>query len=318
MELESKPLYIFNFKKKGLKRFLIKITIFGVVTLSSMLLVFFQADGKSDVFYEKFTKSKQSSLFLGSSRVAQGIIPSVINKELKDINAYNYAFTYNTSGYGSVYLNSIKKKLDTIPKGQVFILGVNPWVISNDSDDPNDSNLFLEKNNFLGTLRTVNSNPNFSYLLNNFSEPYISILYNRASFVVEDDGYLKLLRPLTDERTQEKERESIANFVEVSNDYKFSTLRLSYLKETISYLKAYGDVYVLRMPIGRGLLDIENEFMPNFDEVMHDLTTEMNITYFNFTNEDNDFDYIDGHHLFPESANKLSLEIAMRIKQLNK
>ncbi|MEH6535076.1 MAG: hypothetical protein V7719_01690 [Psychroserpens sp.] len=300
-----------------MKRFLIKITIFGVVILSSMLLVFLNADGKSDPFYKKFTTSKQSSLFLGSSRVAHGIIPSVINNELKEIKSYNYAFTYNTSGYGPTYLNSIKRKLDTTVKDQIFILGVNPWALSNNSEDPNDLDLFLEKNSFLGTLTTVNSNPNFNYLIHNYSEPYIKILYNRTPFIVDDDGYLKLILPLTAKRALEKEQESIANFTEVSNDYLFSTLRLSYLKETILYLKPYGDVYVLRMPIGKGLFNVEKEFMPNFDEMMHDLTSEMNISYLNFTNEVNDYHYIDGHHLFPESANKLSLEIATRIKPLN-
>lgn len=299
-----------------MKKFIITILFFGIAILTSIVGVFLMADATTDPFYKKFTSSKQSSLILGSSRIAEGVNPSIINKELKGINSYNYAFTYNTSPYGPTYLNSIKRKLDTIIKNQIFILGVDPWVLSNDSHNPNDLKTFEEQDGFLGTLKTVNSNPNFDYLVHNYSEPYIKILYNNSPLVVQDDGFTKLTLTLTDGYIENKKKETLVNYINKLKEYKFSALRLDYLKQTITYLQAFGEVYLIRVPIDFQLLEIENTLKSNFDEVMNDLTTELKVPYFNFSNRGDEFNYSDAHHLLPESADKLSIEIATRIKQL--
>ena len=299
-----------------MKKFLVNIVSFGLLIAVSITGVFFMADGTSDPFYKKFTSSRKSSLILGSSRMGQGIIPSVIDKGLEGVKSYNYAFTYNTSPYGPVYLNSIKQKLDTLAKNQVFVLGVDPWVLSNDSEDPNDINMFMEKNSFLGTLSTVNADPNLDYLIHNYSEPYIKILYNRSPLIVEDDGFLRLTIPLSEAHVLSKKDKAIEDYTEKSRTYQFSTLRMDYLKETIIYLKRYGDVYLIRPPVDPGILEVEDELMPNFEEVLNRLSRDMEVPYFDFSGKGDDFEYSDGHHLMPKSANRLSLEVVSRIKQL--
>jgi len=87
--------------------------------------------------------------------------------------------------------------------------------------------------------------------------------------------------------------------------------------ETINYLKTFGDVYLVRPPIDFQLLDIENALKSDFDDVIIDLSTDLKVPYFNFSSRGNEFDYTDGHHLLPESADRLSQEIALKIKQLN-
>ena len=300
-----------------MKQFLTKIVVFGIVIIASVVGVFLMADAKTDPFYKKFTSSKQSSLILGSSRIAEGVNPSIINKELPGLHSYNYAFTYNTSPYGPTYLKSIKRKLDTTIKNQIFILGVDPWILSNDTKNPNDLKLFEEQDKFLGTLKTVNSNPNFNYLVHNYSEPYIKILYNNAVLVVQDDGFMKLTVNLTDEFREHKKEKTLENYRGKLDTFNFSTLRLEYLRKTINYLKTFGDVYLVRPPIDFQLLDIENALKSDFDDVIIDLSTDLKVPYFNFSSRGDEFDYTDGHHLLPESADRLSQEIALKIKQLN-
>nr|WP_321232185.1 hypothetical protein [uncultured Psychroserpens sp.] len=294
---------------------MIKIVVFALVILSSIAGVFYMADGKSDPFYKKISSAKQSSLILGSSRIGYAIKPSIIDKELGNIQSFNYAFTYNTSPYGLTYLNSVKQKLDTTVENQVFILGVDPWVLSNDSQDPNDLNMFLENKNFLGTITTVNSHPNFNYLIHNYSEPYIKILYNRSPLFVEDDGSWSSSLQLSDKYILKQKKELIARYTVKQEAYQFSSLRLAYLKQTISYLKTYGEVYLIRLPIDLDLLEVENKLMSNFDDVLEHMSNEMSVHYFNFSTQGDVFNYFDAHHMIPESANRLSLEIAKRIKQ---
>ncbi|WP_047550693.1 hypothetical protein [Psychroserpens sp. Hel_I_66] len=298
-----------------MKRFLIHITWFAIVVGLSIFCVFSLADGTSDPFYKRFTTPRQTSLVLGSSRAAHGIIPSIISEELKIENGFNYAFTYNTSPYGEVYLNSIKKKLDTTSKNQLFILGVDPWVLSNKGDNPNDIDQFLEKNNFLGDLETVNSNPNFEYLIKSYSDPYIKILYNNTHVKLEDDGYLRTLINPSIEKIAINKGKTLEKYKRIPKLYKFSELRMSYLKETVNYFQEYGDVYLVRIPIDLDFLELEDILKPDFDELMNTFALQLDIEYFNFSKEGNSYSYSDGHHLLPDSAKELSLQIANKIKQ---
>ncbi|MGB3607259.1 hypothetical protein [Psychroserpens sp.] len=299
-----------------MNKFIIKIAVFGVVILLSIAFVFSLADGQSDLFYKRFTSTKQTSLLIGSSRIAQALMPSVINKELKNVTTYNYGFTYNLSPYGLAYLNNIKKKLDTSVSDQIFILDVNPWGLVSNSDDPNNAALFSERGEFIETLTMVNSNPNYEYLIDSYAEPFVKLLHNNTNFRVEDDGYLMLLKTFSTEELEANKDQVIINFTELLDELQFSKLRLSYLKETISYLKNYGEVYLVRLPISAELLEIENTISPDFDGLLFKLSAETNVTYLNYLDKSKRYNYIDGHHLSPESAKVLSLDLAKHIKQL--
>ena len=87
------------------------------------ILLIGMVDGKTDPFYLRFTNTNSTNLLLGTSRVAQGIQPKVIN-EILDIESYNFAFTVAHSPFGEVYNQAIFKKLNTNIKKQVFIIGV--------------------------------------------------------------------------------------------------------------------------------------------------------------------------------------------------
>jgi hypothetical protein len=94
-----------------LKAFLIKTTVYIFVVGLTFIITLSFADGKVDQFYLRFTSPAMDNLIIGTSRSAQGILPSTINEELNR-KFFNFSFTIAHSPYGPVYLNSIKKKLN--------------------------------------------------------------------------------------------------------------------------------------------------------------------------------------------------------------
>ena len=94
---------------------------------------------------------------------------------------------------------------------------------------------------------------------------------------------------------------------------KISTKRIEYLVKTINYLKEYGDVYIVRLPVHPELMQIENELMPNFDRLIDEAITQSN-DYLDLTNQNEKYTYIDGNHLFKDSGKEVSELIANWIK----
>ena len=298
-------------------RFLAKILLFSILPLLTLYGVFLLENGKSEPFYLRFTSPEQNSLVLGTSKAAQGIIPTVINTELGKenlVNLYNYSFTINNSPYGPAYFESIKKKLKQEGENRVFIVTVDPWSLSSIKEDPNNPKLFIENKSFLNGLISVNSSPNIHYLLRWFESQYFEILLSRIATVhsiLHEDGWYE-----TGESKNFNGRLTFMEnlYRESKEESEFSDLRFSYLKEIIEFLKTRGNVFLIRMPIHSNILNIENELDPDFDLKMTMLAKEKQIKYLNYSKEDNQFNFKDGIHLNKISANNFSKKLAEFLK----
>ncbi len=298
-----------------MRQYLVKIVILSIVVASSISLVFFQADEKTDAFYKRFTTPKQSSLILGSSRAAQGVMPSVLNKELDNTAFYNYSFTFNTSPYGPTYFNSIDKKLDKTTNKNKFIITVDPWVISSCGANPNDSLLFEETESFIAKTSKVNQNPNFLYLIKGYDDLYVKILFNKSPYVLHDDGWLEVKVDVTDKQMRESLIKTETDYIKKLSEYRFSQARLSYLTKTIQYLQKHGTVYLVRLPIHPKIQVIETQLMPDFDKKMLKISNQLSVNYFNLQYDSLKHVYNDGQHLKVTSAEIVSEQIADLIKQ---
>jgi hypothetical protein len=308
-----------------MKKFLVNIFIFSVLLSASMLFVFFIADGKSDSYYVRFTTPPQHSLLLGTSRAAQGLQPAVFDSVLyvnKEHRFFNYSFTINDSPFGPAYLESIKKKLNPSVKDGIFILAVDPWSLSTPEKDPNDSTLFRENMGFMGKTKFVNLKYNIPYLVQSFAEPFINIVRKWKStpdMVLHNDGWLEIDAPMDSasmaKRLDTKLKDYQQNFLPV---YKFSTLRQDYLKKTIGWLQEHGTVYLVRLPVHPSMFAIEDELMPDFDEKINVIATNTNVGYFSFKKLENNYQYVDGNHLYKSSGKKVSATIASWISSNNK
>ncbi len=311
-----------------MKTFLIKSGLFLIVVLASISFVFIQADGYSDPFYMRFTSPKQSALILGSSKAAQGLMPSVLNEKLNRDDIYNYAFTLHHSPYGPTYLESIKKKLKTDIANGLFIITVDPWCITSDSETPNDSTLFEELNLCLEKTNTVDRNPNFEYLIESYSRFYIKILYNNSPMFLHDDGWLESAINLGNSDNIQTHRKtinmsskmhenrldaSIKRYKKKRKTYKYSSFREEYLKLTIEYLKTKGDVYLVRLPVHPDMYDVEQSLMPDFNEKMNIIAANRNISYFNMIPQSVNYIFNDGNHLNRLSSKDVSIEVSQWI-----
>ena len=92
-------------------------------------------------------------------------------------------------------------------------------------------------------------------------------------------------------------------------DSKFSSLRLGYLLKTIDYLKSYGDVYLVRLPVHKDIMTIDELLIPNFDYVVRSAIAKAN-GYLDLTDSNDSYIYTDGNHLDSKSGTEVSIIIA--------
>ena len=280
-----------------------------------MTLVFYQADGYTDPFYARFTSSKQSSLIIGTSKAAQGLRPDVLNKTLPD-SIYNFAFTVAHSPYGPAYLNGIKHKLSGIDATMraIFIVTVDAWSISDANDDPNDETQFDENKSFLNKLTNVSSKPNIPYLLGYYKNNFVKIFDRDTVAFLHEDGWLEINTRMEPQIINQRIQNKAVSLSEKKTSYQLSKTRLSYLYETIAYLKERGDVFVITLPVHPDLTELDLAVVPEFTELMLTLSRDIHVPYLDLSHENTEYTYTDGIHLYKESAWEVSERVARWIK----
>lgn len=300
-------------------RFLLKILSFFLFYFILFLagLIYF-VDGKSDYYYLRFTSNKQSSLILGTSVAAQGIQPRVLNDVLKgqsfELPIYNFAFTRIYSPYGKHYLECVKKKLDTNYSNGVFILSVTPWDISvkkeNSSDD---EELFPEKGTMITEIRNVNIKPNFEYLNKCYSKPYYKLFIKNPTYEMHEDGWSEVSPPMDSISVNKRIASKVNKFKEDDIvNYKFSENRYNSFIQTIEYLKNYGTVYIVCLPLSKEINELNQIYMPDFKNKIHQVAAVQAVDFFDYSSEDG-YQTTDGYHLYKESGKEISKKIGLDI-----
>lgn len=300
-----------------MKGFIFKLFLFVAVVTILFVWIFSSANGYTDAYYLRFTTPPQSNLILGTSRGAQAIQPAVLKDSLgKDF--LNYCFTLTNSPYGPIYFNSIKKKLKSESTNSIFILTVDPWSISSITEDPNDIAHFREKDRFLDNTYFVNMNPNFEYLIKNAGRnEYKHLIFGNhdSSTFLHQDGWLEISVPMDSVSKNKRLEKKVTEYRNGPlKQYKFSSVRFSSLKETIEYLNKKGHVYLVRLPIHPKFLEIENEFMPDFNKKIQTLIP-ITYGYLDMTLQNDKFEYVDGNHIYKESGEQVTKDISSWIKK---
>lgn len=303
-----------------MKKFIFKSVLFITIIATIFTVILLQVDGYTDPFYIRFTTPQKDNLILGTSRSAQSLQPkifdSILHKEF-----FNYSFTIAYSPFGPTYLNSIKKKLNPQAKNGIYIITVDPWSISD--ENPNDSTKFEENNLTLAYVNSVNVYPNFEYLLKEYEGRYYKLLkgkyYHRlrksgGKMFLHNDGWLEVTIPMDSLSVAKRLNNSIESYrTNKLPNRKFSSLRLNYLKQTITFLKSHGKVYIVRLPVAPEMLKIEQELMPDFNEIINTVIPISN-GYLDMTSENHLYQFIDGNHIWKESGKLTSEKIAKWIE----
>ncbi|MBJ6367912.1 hypothetical protein JF259_07410 [Snuella sp. CAU 1569] len=286
--------------------------MFLLLVAGSVFFLFSQADGYSDPYYLKFTSPKQRSLILGSSRAAQGIRPEIINNIVKDLSLYNYSFTILSSPFGKVYYESILKKLDTLRNGGVFVIEVNPWSISSHVQHLDTMHGVREESLHLGTTQYVNDCPNVLYLLKSYKSRYVNIIQNKfrkgevMDMFLHDDGWLEVDIAMDSVSVNRRTLSKLDIYRGYLQDYRFSDWRYIWLQSTVSLLKKYGTVYLIRLPVHEEMLRTEAQLIPDFNSKMESLSLAAGVYYVDYNDLQESFSFTDGNHLSKTSASNLS------------
>lgn len=298
-----------------MKKFLIKAGLFSVSIAIFCVFVYSKAGETTDAFYNRLSQPSMNSLVVGSSRAAQGLQPYVLDSILGRKGMFNYAFTVAHSPFGPAYLKSIERKLKSDPEEGIFIIDVNPWSIANDIENPNNIDLFSESDRFLGNMPFVNIRPNIPYLVNYYNDKNFNLLKkNDSVYRVHNDGWLEVSLLEQKEKMIDRRARKIKQYSEKLLFVSYSEARLNFLKETILFLKKHGKVYLVRLPVHKEMQEIENKLMPQFDEVLLQLSNELKVPYRSYINDSNNLVYIDGHHLRKDSGKQVSGWVAEWIK----
>lgn len=282
-----------------MKTFLIKVVLFFVIVICCLTLLLHYYGRYADPFYEKFTTPKQFSMILGDSRSLQGIRPQVLDSTLKNdkykLPTYNFSFTIKQAAYGNSYLEAVKKKLDFSANNQLFILTVNPWMLANRTPkDPieSDSILLTDPPYNMGNMTMK---PNFEYFIKNYRFFDFESIYKRSNELHKNGWMEPNVGPYSRAEFLEWRNNNIELYKERAKESRISNYRLSGLHKTITYLKRYGRVILVRMPIDNEILEVENKFWYNFDSAIENIAKPETIDYFNFSV--NKWSTYDGQHL---------------------
>ena len=292
-----------------MKRFLTNCAAFSAVIIGSVYFVLNQGDGYTDAFYARFTTPKQTSLIVGSSRAAQGILPSVLDTSLSRDDFFNFSFTIADSPYGPTYLRAIKKKLDANARNSIFIVTVDPWSIASDCESPNDTTTFRELNGCLAKSLDMNANPNIGYLINAFKGRYINLLTKNPQMSLADDGWLEMTINMDPAQVEVRTKRKVESYGQMVSEYCFSQVRMDYLIKTIAFLKDHGPVFLVRLPVSHEIKEIETEMLADFDSRLEPAIALCE-GYLDMTVLDSEYVFTDGNHLSRESAIEVSESIS--------
>lgn len=297
-----------------MKKFLVRCSLFGAVLLGSMFLLLNLGDGYTDAFYVRFTTPRQHSLILGGSRSAQGIQPSVLDSVLGRDDVFNFSFTVMDSPYGPVYERTVRQKLDMQTSGGIFVLSVAPWTISTIGESPNDTSTFRELGGCLAEIEDVNLDPNIQYLVDAFDKHYINLLTENDQMFLHDDGWLELTVNMDEASIERRTLQKIADHQGMKQKYRLSGVRVKSLCRIVRLLREHGRVYLVRLPVDPRIREVEDSFMPNLEEVLHEAIAESN-GYLDMSDSGSRFTYVDGSHLYKGSADDVTRRIGEWIRE---
>ncbi|GAB1452067.1 hypothetical protein MASR2M47_21230 [Draconibacterium sp.] len=310
-----------------LRKLILKFILFSLLLASVYFFAVWQvAQGQVDYFYSKFTH-QASSLIIGISRSNDGISPSVIeqnfgNNEI-DYPVLNFAFAHQTSDYGPVYLHAIQKKLRPETKNGLFILEVNPGSLSIPQSQPDSISTIQADQSFLSKINHFNQHPNFEYIRKMYNESLYKgfqksrridkIRYSHA------DGWQEVLMKYEDyevsnEEVLEWKGMKLEEAIKMKDQFKASKARMLYLEKTINYLKDFGEVYLVRVPISRELAEIEQSFWPEFNNLIDEIACKSKVGYFDYSMKGELYSTYDGSHLFGAGAKAFTQQLCNDIK----
>ncbi len=302
------------------KNLFFKVLLFAATVLLIITVFLHYLAGYSDYFYDKFTTPLQHSMLVGDSKSFMGIEPGILTDGVKgdyEMPMYNYSFTISQMSYGELFLQSIKRKLDPETKNGLFILSVNPWVLSERPEDDVSKGIFFEQNTPPSNMVNVDMNPNFEYLIKNFELFHFKAVFRRVSKLHKDGWYEDMNIPDDPKIRRSLLERHIRLFTLQATKFKKSQYRLDQLAETIKFLQKHGKVVLMRMPSDNEIDKIEDNYWKDFDANMIAISKTQNVAYINY-NFGYQFETYDGVHFDARVGKLFTQSLCDSINAINK
>ncbi|MFY0599382.1 MAG: hypothetical protein JXR03_06900 [Cyclobacteriaceae bacterium] len=290
-----------------MKKFIIKASGWLILIVGVHLYLGTFADGKTDPYYLRFTTPKQSSLIIGTSRAAQGIVPSILDSMLnRQGHFYNFSFTLGHSPFGATYLNAIKRKKLVNETGTINVIAVDPWSLA--------INL-LEDELALGNTKVINMNPNYLYLLKNYEYGWLRLITEtQYNMELKQDGWLEVHVSMDSLAVARRKLSVLRNYEErILAGVKTSSERIRSFMETIEFLKENGSAVVVRLPVTEEMLQLENDIAPNFNYTIDSICKTLQVDFWDFSKTHSKYKFTDAHHLFKESSKEFTKNLASKM-----
>lgn len=303
-----------SMNSSNMRKFLFKISFYIIGIIAVLLYLGTYADGNTDDNYMHFTGLRSSNMILGDSRGVQAVVPDILDQRFKHTKFNNFAFNIADSPYGKVYFEAIKKKLDPDTKNGIFILTVDPWNLTVDKNLKSEKE-YSENNSALADMHFYNMTPNYEYLLKHYSRSWFNIYKEREAVAksntyLHKNGWMEVTVDVHPDSLRKREIKKVEGYAENAKKIKMSPYRMKALEEIITYLKTKGDVYVVRIPGFKGIMDIENSYFPDFSRNIRDITKRNNVKFFDFSSKYDNYIYTDGNHMYKESGKVFTAQIA--------
>ena len=284
------------------------------LALGAALLLPVVLRGGVDAFYGRFASPAAGSLVLGTSRAAQGIRPAVLAARLGsqfEGPLLNYAFTLTHSPYGPAYLASIRRKLRPEVRNGLFIVAVDPWSLSAAGRaDTVAVESFPEDKSFIGQLHQVSQSPNLAYLTRYQTKPLyrLPLDFATATERLHPDGWLEVNIGLDSAQVRARTARKLLDYQKLAATQHLAAGRLAALRQTLEFLKPHGRVVLVRLPVGPGLLALEQQYQPGFDKQMRQLAADLALSYFDYSAAP--YATTDGNHLQKAASQQFSEQLA--------
>lgn len=301
-----------------MRGFLFKILVFTLLIILIVSFVLIRFGGNVDYFYLKFTSPKQASFIIGDSRSMQGIQPRVVNSYFKngefELPMFNYSFTISQAAYGPAYSQSIKNKMIPTTKNGLFILSVHPWLFAEREFDDFKKGRFAEADAPPHNMTFVSMNPNFEYFFKNFDYFHFKSIIKQNS-ELHADGWMEERNLPKDAKTLDDwKKNQLKIYSGFAKRWKKCDLRMQEFEKLVVFLKQHGKVVLVRMPIDKKLLDMEEKFWSDFDGTITKIAHSNKVNYFNFSKR-SVYQTYDGNHIDKFGGVKFTTELCDSIKK---
>lgn len=262
----------------------------------------------NDQNFQKLTSPKGSSLIIGTSRAARlkghqinegiGIVSHEIDSFL------NYAFNLSVSPYGPSYTSSILRICNDVPVEGTrrFLLAIDPWALSSNMEErmltEEDSYINFKRGSHFPKVRYTldyNSKPNIELLMENGLDKHQRIINMSKT----DTSFINRHTRAKLKYYRENHFESMA----------VSEKRIEALANLILALKSMGSVYLVRIPVSKQMMELEQLYAPDFMRHLLKNKVISETALLDFYPFHEEYECFDGNHMFEEDANRLSKEI---------